>query len=398
MMLGQRAYQSGDLEQAQEAFLAAAEQVAQDGEEIRLATSLNNLAAVYRRKGDPRAIQVQEHSLALLRNRYGAEHPELAAGLGNLAEQYLQLERFSDAEAAFLAAVALARKGPDRQLYRQCLERLASYYLQLEKLPDATSVYEELRDSVQGDADQQQSEDRARVLHMLANLFDAQGRFEEAEQARQQTLDILTAQWGARSQQLVEVILNMSDSLAANQQMETAAAYVARARALVDDEAAKSGLVAQQVLYLREAGRLGEAEEVSQSWLSSSGMAPGSAGARLQNELGLALFLQKRYSEAVIAFQASLESWTNDGEALVSSRSATRFNLASAWMGLERWPEAEEELGIALTLAEEHLGRDHPLLERILLHTLEVQARLGKHTEAERVSKRLEEMSSRSAP
>jgi tetratricopeptide (TPR) repeat protein len=406
MLLGAQAYERRDFEQAREAFLGAVQAASEprEGEpdtpvagDERLASSLNNLAAVYRLQGDiGQAISLQERSLAILRLRRGDGHPETALGMGNLGEMYLTAQRHTEAESAFLSAIEMARRGKEPQLYRQSLERLGSYYLEDEKIPAATQVYEQLRVSLK---DSPSPEDLARVCHMLGNLHDSQGQAEAAEQARQQTLTILEAEWGPDSPQLAEILLNMAESLATNQRMEEAAGYAARARAIVDRFRTPTGVAyrgleaaSHEIIYLREAGRLTDAERVAREQLADPELV-GSGRARLQNELGLTLFLLKRYQEAEASFRSSLSSWDSQTETAMSSRAATRFNLSSALLGQERWSEGGEELKSALSLAQEHLGREHPLLQRILLNSLEVHTRLGETTEADRVRERLEEMS-----
>ena len=69
------------------AALEEAESFGPDDE--RLATSLNNLAALYRAQGQyDRAEPLYKRSLAIREEALGTEHPDVAQSLNNLAELY----------------------------------------------------------------------------------------------------------------------------------------------------------------------------------------------------------------------------------------------------------------------------------------------------------------------
>ncbi len=90
MRTGAAAYQQGNYAEAvkqTKAALSAAEAFGPD--DPRLATSLNNLAALYyaQRRYDE-AEPLYQHAITITERAMGPDHPNLAATLGNLAELY----------------------------------------------------------------------------------------------------------------------------------------------------------------------------------------------------------------------------------------------------------------------------------------------------------------------
>jgi tetratricopeptide (TPR) repeat protein len=65
-----------------------------------VATSLNNLARVYKAQGDyAKAEPLYKRSLAIREKALGPDHPDVATSLENLASLYRASERHTEAEA-----------------------------------------------------------------------------------------------------------------------------------------------------------------------------------------------------------------------------------------------------------------------------------------------------------
>lgn len=107
--LGRDYFKTRRLAIAEECFIEALKQAEVFGEnDLRLASSLNNLAALYHSQG--KYAFAEEHykrALKVHENVHGADHQEVAPVLMNLALVYCVKSRYDEAEALFLKAIAI---------------------------------------------------------------------------------------------------------------------------------------------------------------------------------------------------------------------------------------------------------------------------------------------------
>ncbi|MBD2353788.1 tetratricopeptide repeat protein [Tolypothrix sp. FACHB-123] len=162
------------------------------GLEKDLATSLNNLAALYDSQGkynqaEPLFIQ----ALDLLRRFLGDEHPDVAISLNNLAELYRSQGKYSQAEPLLIQAKDLRRRllGEEHPDFATSLNNLAELYRSQGKYSQAEPLYIQalnLRRRLLGE----EHPDVATSLNNLAALYDSQGKYSQAEPLYIQALDL----------------------------------------------------------------------------------------------------------------------------------------------------------------------------------------------------------------
>ncbi len=134
-----------------------------------------------------------EQQIARLRAERGDRHPEVAEALISLATSYSMLERWADAESAYGEALEIlrAQPHPNPQYLTIAIGGIASMAAQRGDLARATALYQELlglyRASL-GNLTSQGDEAAflarraiAHTLLSLANIYQAQGRYGEAE-------------------------------------------------------------------------------------------------------------------------------------------------------------------------------------------------------------------------
>jgi tetratricopeptide (TPR) repeat protein len=132
MRAGVAAYQRGDYEEAvgqTEAALKEAEDLGE--QDPLLATTLNNLAALYESLGrHGKAEPLYKRSLAIAEKALGPEHPDLAAILNNLAGLYQAQGRIEQAEPLFKRALAIWEQAlrPEHPYVDIALNNLAAVY------------------------------------------------------------------------------------------------------------------------------------------------------------------------------------------------------------------------------------------------------------------------------
>ena len=92
------------------ALLAIYEKVL-GSEHSNVATSLNNLAELYRVQGNySEAEPLYQRSLAIWEKVLGSEHPSVATSLNNLAELYTDQGNYSEAEPLYQRSLAIYEK------------------------------------------------------------------------------------------------------------------------------------------------------------------------------------------------------------------------------------------------------------------------------------------------
>ena len=129
---GVKALEAGRYAEAEKHF-AAALKIAEESPDqpARLATSLNNLAALYKAQGDyAKAEPLHKRSLAIRQKALGPDHPSVATSLNNLAELYRTQGDYAKAEPLYNRSLVILEKalGPDHPNVAASLENLAGLY------------------------------------------------------------------------------------------------------------------------------------------------------------------------------------------------------------------------------------------------------------------------------
>ena len=96
--------------------------------DIRFATSLNNLAELYRVQGQyAQAEPLYQRSLAILEKTVGPEHPDVATSLNNLALLYQAQGQYAQAKPLYQRSLAILEKvlGPEHPDVAASLNNLA---------------------------------------------------------------------------------------------------------------------------------------------------------------------------------------------------------------------------------------------------------------------------------
>ncbi len=144
-----------------------------------VATSLNNVAALYRAQGQyAKAEPLYERSLAILEKALGPEHPDVATSLNNLAELYHTQGQYAKAEPLYQRALAIAEKalGPEHPDVATSLNNLAELYRAQGQYAKAEPLYQRAL-ALQEKALGPEHPDVAMSLNNLAELYRAQGRY-----------------------------------------------------------------------------------------------------------------------------------------------------------------------------------------------------------------------------
>lgn len=164
----------------------------------RVATSLNNLAAVL--DATNRLLEAEalyRRALAINEASYGLDHPEVANRLNNLANVLQSTNRLTEAEAMYRRALAIdeASYGPDHPLVANRLNNLASLLQATNRLTEAEEIY--VRSLAIYEANYGPDHpDVANSLTGLGSLLAATNRLPKAEAMFRRALAIDEASYG----------------------------------------------------------------------------------------------------------------------------------------------------------------------------------------------------------
>ena len=297
-------------------------------EALQDANRLNQQALeLYRAGRYAEAEALIRESLAILREQLGADHPDVATSLNNLAALYRVQGRYGEAEPFHQQSLTIRREqlGADHPAVATSLNNLAALYQDQGRYVEAEPLYQESL-AIRREQLGVDHPDVAISLNNLASLYQAQGRYGEAEPLYQQSLAILREQLGADHPDVANSLNNLAE------------------------------------LY-RVQGRYGEAEPLYQEslaiWREQLGTDHPDVATSLSNLASL-YQVQGRYGEAEPLYQESLAIWREQLGADHPDVATSLNNLAELYRDQGRYGEAESLYQQSLAIWREQLGTDHP--------------------------------------
>jgi tetratricopeptide (TPR) repeat protein len=340
-----------ELQEALNYFRKAAEIQTALGLETDLANSLGWQGYLYKNQGRySKAESLFVRSLEIRERQLGADHPNVAVSLNNLAGLYESQGRYSEAEPLFVRSLEIKERQlrADHPDVANSLNNLALLYKNQGRYSEAEPLFVrslEIRERQLG-ADHP---DVAASLNNLAELYKNQGRYSEAESLYVRSLEIWEQQLGADHPNVATSLNNLAE-LYKNQGRYSEA----------------------ESLYVRSL-------EIGERQL---GVDHPDVAASLNNLAGL-YKNQGRYSKAESLFVQSLEI----GERLLGADhpcvATSLNNLAELYQSQGRYSEAEPLYVRSLEIGERQLGVDHPSVATSLNNLAELYKNQGRYSEAE---------------
>jgi tetratricopeptide (TPR) repeat protein len=162
------------------------------------ATSLNNLALLYWRQGrHQEAEPLYQRARAIYEQQLGPSDPDVARPLNGLAVLYSEQGKYAEAEPLYQRALKIREEqlGPDHPQVASSLNNMASLYKEQGKYAEAEPLYQralKIREEQLGPDHPQV----ASPLNNMAILYKEQGKYAEAEPLYQRALSILEKQLG----------------------------------------------------------------------------------------------------------------------------------------------------------------------------------------------------------
>jgi tetratricopeptide (TPR) repeat protein len=142
---GQSTNYRDDLQSAIAAYQKAVELQEELKSDLALATSLNNLAELYRNQGRyTEAEPLYLRSLAIWEKQLGADHPLVAASLNNLGLLYYTQGRYVEADPLYWRSLSIMEKQSraDHPDFASSLNNLALFYNAQGRYAEAEPLYQ----------------------------------------------------------------------------------------------------------------------------------------------------------------------------------------------------------------------------------------------------------------
>ena len=211
---GTAAFERSSYDEAETPFLAALRLAEGFGRhDPRLATSLANLAQLYRARGDyADAEQLYKRSLAVDEKAFGPDHEETANSLNELAQTYRAQRKFAFAEPLYERALAIREKaaGPDHPQVALTLESLAQVYHAQGRFADAEPLSRRAVAILEKSLGPEHP-NVATSLNNLAGMHDDEGNFDEAENLYKRSLSIYTEALGPEHPHVAISLENLAE-------------------------------------------------------------------------------------------------------------------------------------------------------------------------------------------
>jgi serine/threonine protein kinase/Flp pilus assembly protein TadD len=174
--------------------------------------SLNDLALVHWRRGlYDEAEPLYRQALEGWRARLGADDPQTLIGMNNLALLYKYRGRYEEAEALYKQVLDTRRTklGADHPHTLGSMHNLATLYQNRGRYDEAEPL---LRQALEGQRAKLGADhpETLNSIHSLATLYQNRGRHDEAEPLYKQVLDTCRAKLGAGHPQTLSIMTNLA--------------------------------------------------------------------------------------------------------------------------------------------------------------------------------------------
>jgi len=315
------------------------------------ATSLNNLAELYRAMG--RYLEAEPlyvRSLSIWEQQLGADHPQTAMTLNNLAALYYAMGRYAEAEPLYVRSLSIYEQqlGADHLNTAPTLNNLAELYCAMRRYAEAEPLFVRSLAIIEQQLGAEHPH-TAMSLNNLANLYYVTGRYAEAEPLFVRSLAIWEQQLGTDHPHTAQSLYNLAELYRAMRRYSEAEPLLVRSLSICEQQ-------------------LG---------------ADHPDTAMSLNNLALLYHVMGRYPEAEPFYVRSLSIKEQQLGAEHPDTATSLNNLAALYREMGRYPEAEPLYVRSLSIHEQQLGVDHPDTALSLHNLGNLYYAIGRYLEAE---------------
>ncbi|MFQ3582204.1 MAG: tetratricopeptide repeat protein [Chloracidobacterium sp.] len=363
-----------------------------------VAQSLTNLAMFYRLRGNYQAAEpLYQRALEVIEKARGPEHPDVAMVLNSIALLYKTRGDYAAAEPRYRRALEIREKtlGAEHPDVAVTANNLAELYRARGNYTDAEPLYQRAR-AIWEKALGPDHPHVATVLTNLALLYKDRGDYQRAEPYFQQALTLRERSFGPDHPEVATGASNLAElyrvrgDYAAAEPLYRRAIAIREAKLGANHAELAIGLNNMAAMY-RDRGDYALAEPLYHRALSIWEKALGPTHplvAHALNNLGELSRLQGALGMAQTYFERALairEQALGQAHPLVAG---TLVNLGAVKLALGDLAAAEQAFKRAQSIAERAVGPKHPLLASVLVNLGQLAQRRQNYAEAETLYRR----------
>ncbi len=334
------------------------------------ATSLNNLAGLYQATGQyEQVLPLSERALEIRERVLGTDHPDTAQSLNNLALLYQATGQYEQALPLYQRALEIDERvlGKDHSGTATDLNNLAMLYKATGQYEQALPLFEralEIRERVLGT----DHPDTAQSLNNLALLYDATGQYEQALPLSQRALEIRKRVLGTDHPDTAGSLNNLAALYDATGQYEQALplykqALEIRERVLGKDHPDTAQSLNNLALLYYSTGQYEQALPLYQRALEIHERVLGTDHpntAQSLDNLAALYYATGQYAQALPLFQHALEIRERVLGTDHPDTATSLNNLAGLYYATGQYEQALPLFQRALTILKKTLGEQHP--------------------------------------
>ncbi len=363
-----------------------------------VAADLNNLAILYSISGDyTKGEQLGQRALIIREKELGPEHPDVANTLNNLAIIYKERGEYAKAEPIYLRALAIREKalGPEHTDVANFFINLANFYLEMGDYAKAEPLFQRAL-NIQEKALGPEHTDIATSLNNLANLYRDRGDDTKAEPLYVRSLAIREKVLGPEHPDvatslgnLANIYINRDEQTRAEQLYQRA--LIIREKAFGPEHPVVARSLTNIAVIYKIRGEYGKAEPLLLRAVAIQEKALGpehhSLGTSLTNIADL-YYETGDYARAEPIYQRALRTREKTLGPEHSDVSISLNNLANLYSSTGDYAKAEMFFRRSLNIWEKILGPDHSTTAGIYNNLAILYKRRGDYVQAESLYQR----------
>lgn len=363
----------------------------------KLWRTCNESAAKEAKLGHPVEAQRLYETALHEAEKFGADDLRLASSLMNLAILYHNSGKFNEAEPLFSRALPIyeKQKGADSKLAADALEAMGANYRALAKFPDAEKYLNQAI-TVFTKCCGSDSIDVANAMNQLGRTYLAEKKLSDAENQYKRALSIYERKYGEKSERNVLIMHNLAQSYTEQRKFEDAEQLFRDALAAnkdsTENEQKEALLMSGLASLYRTQGKYDEADKLYPRILQVESKIDDPLNverAITSSNYGLNLFYMGRYDEAEGKFKEALAVYEKRVGLNHPGTNLIRDNLVALYNRTKRYPEAETLLVQMLGSTEQRYGAVHTQVGTVLVALANVYEKQDKFAEAKSTYERL---------
>ena len=353
-----------------------------------VAESLDELGnALYRQSKLTEAETTHREALALRRKLLGSRHPKVAASLNNLANTLREQGRLAEAEAMFREALVLRREllGSNHAETAETVDNLGAILSLQDKFQEAETMQREalaLDKRLLGN----DHPDVALSLNNLADTLTAEGKLDEAEARSREALALRRKVLGAEHPDVAFSLFNLANVLLRQDKLADAEAahreaLAMRRKLLGNDHLAVAGSLNNVAAVLIAEDKLAEAETAQREALAIQRKALGGEHQDIAGSLANLAYLLQRRGQLAEAEATQREALAMRRKLLGNEHSdvaASLAGLADVLYDQHKLAEAEALQREELAMRREWLSKTSPHLPALVNNLVDAFFRLTR--------------------